>query len=107
VPTIVDFSVHDVLDAAEQIIKADTATSLGEMWTLEDEIALILLSLEISTLNATTAQRFDTSEPFVLNHAAPPSNADVPGLVIISLFLLLVGGSIMLVNWYFHSTYGV
>ena len=76
-----EFSVHDVLDAAEQIIKADTATNFGEMWTLEDEIAL--------------------------NRAAPPSNADAPGLVIISLFLLLVGGSIMLVNWYFHSTYGV
>jgi hypothetical protein len=106
-PTIVDFSLHDVLGAAEQIIKADTHESLGEVWTLEDEIGLILLSLEVSTHHAATAARVNTPEPFVLNHAAPPSNADVPGLVIISLFMLLVGGSIMLVNWYFHSTFGV
>jgi hypothetical protein len=31
----------------------------------------------------------------------------VPGLVIIGLFLMLVFGSIVLVNWYFRSTFGV
>jgi hypothetical protein len=96
----VDFSLHEVLDAAEQIIG-------GEVWTLEDEIALIVLSLEVSTRNATAARRVDTSEPVVRKHAAPQSNADASCLVIIGLYILLVGGSIMLVNWYFRSTYGV
>jgi hypothetical protein len=105
-PTIVDFSLHDVLGAAEQIIKADTPTSPGEVWTLEDEIALIVLSLEVSTHNAATA-RVNTSETCLLNHTAAPRNADTPGIVIIGLFILLVVGSIMLVNWYFHSTFGV
>jgi hypothetical protein len=107
VPTIVDFNLRDVLRAAEQIIKVDTPTTLGDVRTLDDEIALILLSLEVSTLNAPTATRVGTSEAFVLYHAAPPANDDVPDLVIIGLFLLLVVGSIMLVNWYFHSTFGV
>jgi hypothetical protein len=107
VQTIVDFNLHDVLGAAERIIKADTPTSLGDVRTLEDEIALILLSIEVSNLNAATATQIDTSEPFVLHHAAPPANADAHGLVIIGLFLLLVIGSIMLVNWYFHYRFGV
>lgn len=106
-PTNVDFSFHDVLDAAEQIINAETPTSLGEVWTLEDEIALIMLSIEVSTHSAATATHVDTGEPFVLNHAVPPKNADAPDLVILGLFILLVVGSIMLVNWYFHSTFGV
>jgi hypothetical protein len=98
------FSLHDVLGAAEQIINADTPARHGEVWTLEDEIALILLSLEVSTHNATPVE---TSEAFVLNHAAPPRNADVPDLIIIGLFILFVFGSIMLVNWYFRTTFGV
>jgi hypothetical protein len=101
------FSLHDVLGAAEQIIKADTPARHGEVWTLEDEIALILLSLEVSTHNATTATPVETSEAFVLNHAAPPRNGDAPDLIIIGLFILLVFGSIMLVNWYFRTTFGV
>jgi hypothetical protein len=106
VPTIVDFNPRDVLRAAEQIIKADTPTTLGDVRTLDDAIALIL-SLEVSTLNAPTASRVGAAEPFELYRAAPPANDDVPDLVIIGLFLLLVVGSIMLVNWYFHSMFGV
>jgi hypothetical protein len=101
------FNLHNVLDAAEQIIKADTPTTRGDVRTLEDEIAFILLSLEVSTRNAPKATRVGTSESFVLDHAASPANDDTPGLVIIGLFLLLVVGSITLVNWYFHSTFGV
>jgi hypothetical protein len=104
--TIVDFSLHDVLGAAEQIIRAETPTGRGDVRALEDEIALIMLSLDVSTLKAATAQRADSSGPLVLRHAAPPANADVPGLVIIGLFFLLVFGSITLVNWYFRSTFG-
>jgi hypothetical protein len=107
VPAIVDFSLDDVIGAAEQIIKADTRTSRGEAWTLEDEIALIVLSLEVSTHHTATAARVDTPKPFVPNHAAPPANSDAPGLVIMGLFMLLVVVSIMLVNSYFHATYGV
>jgi hypothetical protein len=107
VPTIVNFSLHDVLSAAEQIIKADKPTSLGEVWTLEDEIALILRSLDVSTHNVATATRIDTSEPFVLNHTVPQASPDASGLVVIGLFILLVAGSIMLVQSYFHSTFGV
>jgi hypothetical protein len=66
---IVDFSLHDVLGAAEQIIKAD--------------------------------------KPSVLRDAASPGKGDLPGLVIVGLFLVLVVGSIELVNWYFRSTFGV
>ena len=102
-----DFSLHDVLGAAEQIIKADARTSLGQVWTLEDEIAVILLSLEVSTHHAATATRADAPEPFVPNHAAPPANADAPGVVIIGLFMLLVLVSIVLVNSYFRATFGV
>jgi hypothetical protein len=107
VPTIVDFNLRDVLRAAEQIIKADTPTTLGDVRTLDDEIALILLSLEVSTLNAPTASPVGAAEPFELYRTAPPANDDVPDLVIIGLFLLLVVGSIMLVNWYFHFMFGV
>jgi hypothetical protein len=93
---IVDFSLHDVLGAAEHIIKPGTSTSHGDVRTLEDDIALILRSIDVSAL-----------EPFARDHAEPPPNADLPGLIIIGLFLVLVLGSIMLVNWYFHATFGV
>jgi hypothetical protein len=103
----VDYNFQDVLVAAEQIVKTDAPAGHGDVRSLENELALILRSPEVSALNAARVRRLEAPEPVVARDTAPPAQHRARGVLIVALFLMIVLGSISLVNWYFSYTYGV